>query len=295
MTLLTVPLWAQEWLDEKAAQGLCQGSLYRYGRDLEIIELDVSKASLPEIKARLAACSIVYGRGSLRHICIALKQVLKQLGREEDSKKIKLPKQPEARVVTYTPEEVQRMIQSCVNLRERLLIEILAETGARRGELYAMRLKDVQFDEYSAVVWLRGKTGTRTRRVYSCLVDIHRYLEQHPDRQNGEAKFWVNKYRRPLAYQGIYKIIHRIGQRALNRNIYPHGFRHTAATQDVKSYTDREMMIRYGWSRPDMVTVYAHLTGRDVDEKDLALHGFAVRVLQDAPGLKVISPSSARG
>lgn len=199
------------------------------------------------------------------------------------------------------------MIQGCVNLRERLLIEILAETGARRGELYNMRLKDVQFDQYSAVIWFHGKTGTRTRRVYSCLADINRYLEQHPGRGDGEAAFWVNKYGRRLAYQGIYKIIHRIGQRALNRNIYPHGFRHTAATRDVKSYTDREMMIRYGWSRPDMVTVYAHLTGRDVDEKDLALHGFrqanykelgsqppTLPMLQDTPNLKVTTTLAGR-
>lgn len=131
-----------------------------------------------------------------------------------------------------------------------------------------MRIKDVQFDEYSAVVWLHGKTGTRTRRVYDALADINNYLGQHPGRGNGEAKFWLNKYKRPLEY--------RIGLQSLHRNIYPHGFRHTAATRDVKSYTDREMMIRYGWSRPDMVTVYAHLTGRDVDEKDLALHGYRI-------------------
>ena len=299
--MLTETYWAQEWLNDKAAQGLTAASLYRYGHDLKILDLDLSKSTLVEIKAGLAACSTHYGRGSLRHICISTKQVLKQLGREDDAKKIKLPKHPDPRIIKYSPWEIQLMIQGCRNLRERLLIEVLAETGARRGEIYAMRLKDVQFDQYSAIVWLRGKTGTRTRRVYDCVPDIHRYLDAHPERDNPEAKFWINKYRRPLMYQGISKIVHRIGYRTLNRNIIPHGFRHTAATQDAKSYTDREMMIRYGWSRPDMVTVYAHLTGRDVDEKDLCLHGFrqvnfkeldsqlpTSRILQDASHYKVI-------
>lgn len=95
-------VWAQEWLDGKAAQGLCAGSLYRYGRDLEVLELDLSKASLAEIKARLAVCSSRYGRGSLRHVCISVKQVLKQLGREEDAKTIKLPKHPEPRSHLHT-------------------------------------------------------------------------------------------------------------------------------------------------------------------------------------------------
>lgn len=74
--------WAQEWLDDKAAAGLTAASLYRYGHDLKILGLDLSTSTLLEIKARLAACSTVYGRGSLRHVCIATKQVLRQLGRE---------------------------------------------------------------------------------------------------------------------------------------------------------------------------------------------------------------------
>jgi hypothetical protein len=45
-------------------------------------------------------------------------------------------------------------------------MRVLIQTGARRGELFNMRLKDVQFDQYSAIVFLHGKTGTRQRRVY---------------------------------------------------------------------------------------------------------------------------------
>lgn len=99
------------------------------------------------------------------------------------------------------------------------------------------------------------------------------YLSLHPDRKNPEAKFWVTQAGKPLQYQGIYKIVRTLGRRTLRRSIFPHGFRHSAATEDVKKFTDREMMIRYGWNRAEMVGVYAHLSGRDVDEKDLYLHG----------------------
>ena len=273
-SLPEMPSWAQEWLNDKAAQGLSPGSLQRYKRDLEVLDLDLSKASLVEIKARLAACSTHYGRGSLRHLCICAKQILKQLGRESEAKLIRLPKHPEPRVVIYSPEEVERLINSCRILRDRLLIEILSETGARRGELFNMKMKDVRFDEYSAIVWLHGKTGTRSIRVYGHMNDFLSYLISHPNRENPEAPFWVNNSGGKLGYHGIYKIVRRSGRKYLHRLIYPHGFRHTAATRDAKKFTDQEMMIRYGWNRPEMVQVYAHLTGRDVDEKDLALHGF---------------------
>ena len=102
------------------------------------------------------------------------------------------------------------------------MIGILIETGARRGELYNMRIKDVQFDEYSPIIWLHGKTGTRQRRVFNCAEDLKRYLEKHPDRTNPEAKFWLNKFGQPLAYQGILQN-HPPNRtsRALHRNIYP--------------------------------------------------------------------------
>lgn len=100
-----------------------------------------------------------------------------------------------------------------------------------------------------------------------------RYLEEHPHRDNPEAAFWITARGERLAYQGMYKLIKRIGWKALRRNVYPHGFRHTAATNEARLFTDREMMIRYGRKRSDMVGVYAHLSARDVDDKDMMLHG----------------------
>jgi integrase len=198
---------------------------------------------------------------------------MKYYDREKEASAIKLPKRAEPRVVVYEKKDVSAMLKACRCLRDRLLLEILAETGARRGELYNMQIKDVQFDQYSAIVWLRGKSGTRTRRLYASIPDLKRYLEEHPHRDVPDAKFWINHQGDPLNYQTLYKIVSDVGFHTLKRNIYPHGFRHSAATNDAKSYTDREMMIRYGWKRTDMVSVYAHLSARDVDDKDLILHG----------------------
>jgi ribosomal protein L40E len=54
-------------------------------------------------------------------------------------------------------------------------------------------------------------------------------------------------------------------------------FRHTAATRDVRYFTDREAMKLFGWSKPDMVGVYGHLSMKDVDDKDLVLHGLKTK------------------
>ncbi len=268
-----VPEWAKDWFNGKLSASLSKCTLENYVWTLEVLNIDLSKSTIAEIRSRLAEYSTRYSRGSLRLLTITAKQILKELNREKDAENLKLPKASEPRIVVYSQQEIDRMLKACQSLRDRLLIGILTETGARRGELYNMRIKDVQFDEYSAIVWLHGKTGTRQRRIFRSQADLLEYVKLHPNRSDPEARFWVDKVGRGLSIYWVYKTVTIIGQRALQRHIYPHGLRHSAATKDVSTYTDREMMIRYGWSRPDMVGVYAHLTGRDVDEKELQLRG----------------------
>jgi len=268
-----VPEYAREWLDGKLAQKLSDASIRRYLYDLKCWNLDISSASFSEIQARLAECGKKYSRSTVRRLGICVKQILKTQGRLAESEKIKLSKASDPRVVVYSKDDIEKLLKGCRTLRNRLLIEILVEAGPRRGELYNMRIKDVQFDQYSPIIWLHGKTGTRSRRVYAASEDLRKYLEFHPNRENPEARFWLTEDGRPLSSNGLYKVIKKLGWRILHRPIFPHGFRHTAATKDVSLYTDRESMIRFGWKTPSMVGIYAHLSARDVDEKDLRLHG----------------------
>jgi integrase len=52
-----------------------------------------------------------------------------------------------------------------VTLQDRLIFELLDETGGRRGEIASLRIKDIQFekigDTLTAILWLNGKTGVR--------------------------------------------------------------------------------------------------------------------------------------
>ena len=54
-------------------------------------------------------------------------------------------------------------------------------------------------------------------------------------------------------------------------------FRHTKATFDSRFFTDRELMALFGWKSPKQVSVYSHLSMRDVEEKDLILHGLKTK------------------
>jgi integrase len=267
------PGWFDSWLLKKQAKQLRDGSILRYMDDMRVFGFDPATMSLGEIQARLAMLSRSNAEASYRRILITVKQVLKHLKRKEEAEEIPLPRKPEGRIVLLTKKEITKLLQSCVNIRDRLIIQFLTELGGRRGELVASRIKDIQFDQYSPIVWLRGKTGERRRRVYVSKVDLMQYLNNHPDHDNPNAPFWITAQGKPLMYAGFYKIVSKLGWKALGRQIYPHMFRHTRATEDSKRYTDTEMMKLFGWKTSDQVRVYSHLSMRDIDEKDLMLHG----------------------
>jgi integrase len=209
------------------------------------------------------------------------KRALNFLDREKLADKIEYPRRPDPatriKEGLLTIEEVEKLIQKAPSLYERLLVELLFELGAREGEICHLHIRDVQFDEYSAILALTGKTGTRKRRVYAAVPDLRRYLNDHPQRDDGNAPFFLNHAGRPLKENRLYGTIRKLGFRILKKPIHPHQFRHLRATLDSSHFTDREMMALFGWKNSDMVTVYSHLSMRDVDDKDLILHGMKSR------------------
>src|SRR3712207_4292120 len=64
---------------------------------------------------------------------------------------------------TYTDEELERMRDSCHEIRDLALIDILASTGMRVGELVLLNRQDIQFGERECIVF--GK-GDKERVVY---------------------------------------------------------------------------------------------------------------------------------
>jgi len=73
------------------------------------------------------------------------------------------------------------MLKACMNSRDRVLVSLLYESGAKIGEIGSMRVKDASFDEYGAIVWLpKSKTITRKLRVVYSARYLSEWLSDHP-------------------------------------------------------------------------------------------------------------------
>lgn len=273
--------WVQAFLQDAGRRGVTETTISRYGDILKRIvnheHLNLEACTKPELMAMLDR---VRERSSLAyytlHVNVA-KMSLRFLGRKDLAEEVPFPKQPDLGTgiqgQILEREEVKKLINEAPTLQDRLIVELLDELGGRRSEIALLRIRDVQFDQYGAIIWLTGKTGTRRRRIYGCVPDLREQINNHPARKDPDALLFLTSTGTPFNGQTLYRHVRDLGEQILGKSIKPKMFRHTRATEDCKYFTDREMMKLFGWKRPEMVGIYAHLTMRDVEEKDLVLHG----------------------
>lgn len=136
-----------------------------------------------------------------------------------------------------TAEELERLREGCTSLRDAALVEFLASTGCRLGEVAGIQVADVDFKERSVTVL--GK-GNKRRKVYFS-VRAKRALERYLHKRPGGTALFADS-RKPydaLCRRGIEQTVQQIGERSgLPRRIYPHLLRHTFATQSLQAGMD---------------------------------------------------------
>ncbi|MCL5873818.1 MAG: tyrosine-type recombinase/integrase [Candidatus Thermoplasmatota archaeon] len=183
-----------------------------------------------------------------------------------------------------TPDELSALVNACVNVRDRALFHTLYDSGARLGELLNMRIKDVGFDEYGAILKVVGKTGYRQIRIVgNSIAYLRAWLDNHPDRNNREAYLFCglseNTMGKQLFHSDVYAIIRRTVRRAgIKRRIHPHLFRHTRATILANKVTEAPLESQMGWVHGSKQTrTYVHLSLRDQDNAILKAYGVPIK------------------
>lgn len=214
-------------------------------------------------------------------------EVIKWLKPKLKNEKHKLPEE------LLTVEEVEKLAGACTNARDKALVLILYESGCRIGELFHLKLKNIQFDNYGAVLLVNGKTGyRRVRIIVSCQI-LSQWLQEHPDKDNSNAPLWPARFSRynsePCRYSSILAMLDRARQiSGVKKRIYPHLFRHSRATALASKLTEAQMKEYFGWVQgSDMAATYVHLSGRDVDSTLLQLYSLKDKPIEKEAKLDV--------
>lgn len=166
-------------------------------------------------------------------------------------------------------DEVKKLIQVANNIRDKALVSVTYESGARIGEILNMRVKDITFDDLGAVVMVTGKTGDRRIRLVASAPALAEWINSLPERENREAFVW------PIGYRAVDKLFKGLARRAkIRKRITPHLFRHSRVTHLATKLTEQQLKQLMGWTMGSkMAQIYVHLSGRDLDNALLELHG----------------------
>jgi integrase len=183
--------------------------------------------------------------------------------------RVRIPRKKQRLPEALSREQVERLLEECgrEDFELKVLVALLYETGARAGEILRLKGRDIEFDQYGARVWIRkSKSEARVVRVsiYSAL--LASLLEmKRPAADEAIFSREYNAYRTRLA-----KVWERAGLPPTRRKF--HILRHTRATELLKSrvFTEREMMLWFGWKTRNMIDVYAKVTMEDADRSYLA-------------------------
>lgn len=172
-------------------------------------------------------------------------------------RRIKKVKAPSIVKETYTDEELETMRDNVEALRDLVLIDILASTGMRVGELVKLNIEDINFTERECIVL--GK-GNKERVVYfdaRTKIHLKRYLENRKDNNKALLISLKAPYNR-LSIAGVELRLRKIGEKLGIKKVYPHKFRRTLATIAIdKGMPIEQVQKLLGHEKIDTTLQYA--------------------------------------
>jgi len=172
-------------------------------------------------------------------------------------------------VPALTRSEVEKMIEHTASPRDRTLLMVLFDSGARAEELLNVRLKreHVSWKEDLKCYMIRleySKTKPRTISLPLSTSYMMSWLEVHPAKDNPQAQLF------PMTYPAMKMVVSRLGRRVLGKRVTPHMLRHSSATFYAnKLKNPYKLCYRYGWTMAsDMVNRYLDREGILEEETD---------------------------
>jgi site-specific recombinase XerC len=168
-----------------------------------------------------------------------------------------------------TDDQIKALIAACAgksfrDRRDEALVRLMLETGARAGEVAALRVEDVDLNTGMATI-VRGKGG-KGRRVAigpQTTRSLDRYLRlRRSHKLAGTGRLWLADNGRTFGYDGLRKaLLGRARAAGLPQDFHLHTLRHTYAHRWLAAGgSEGGLMSTAGWASRTMVDRYAAIT-----------------------------------
>jgi len=178
-----------------------------------------------------------------------------------------------------TPEEIKALIQACKHSRDRALISVLYESGARIGELARLTWKDCIFDKYGFGLYIND-TKTKKQR-YARLITSAEYLagwrNDCPDPSVNALVFTNLHDGGPIEYITVRRLLERtLTAAGIQKKVTKlHLFRKSRITHMIAQNYQESVVKQAMWGNlsTKMFQTYVTLGEKDIDAEYLEKAG----------------------
>ena len=265
----------ESFLTAKRIEGCSEKTLAYYQKTIEAMLSNIGKTAQQITTDDLRQYLTMYQvqRGSSKVTIDNIRRILSSFFSwlEDEDFIVKSPvrrihKVKTAKVVkdTYTDEALELMRDNCTTERDLALIDLLASSGMRVGELVTLNREDINFNERECVVI--GK-GNKERLVYfdaRTKIHLQNYLDHRTD--GNPALFVTLKapYHR-LMIGGVETRLRELGKHLNIPKVHPHKFRRTMATTAIdKGMPIEQVQQLLGHQKIDTTMHYAMVKQQNV-------------------------------
>lgn len=180
------------------------------------------------------------------------------------ARRIKHVKTPKRVKSTFTDEDLELLREKCGNKRDLAIVDLLASTGMRIGELVGLNIEDIDLEERECLV--TGK-GNKQRLVYfdaRTKVHLSNYLKTREDHQRALFTPLRGPARR-ITIGTVELRLRQIGKALDIQRVHPHKFRRTLATNAIdKGMPIEQVQKLLGHERIDTTMHYALVSQSNV-------------------------------
>lgn len=157
----------------------------------------------------------------------------------------------------FNDENIENLKDNCSSLRDKVIIELLASTGMRVGELVNLNVTSIDFENKECIVL--GKGGKQRKVYFDSKTKLHlqHYIDSRIDKNEALFVSIFKPFNR-LQISGVEIMLRKLGFKTNISKVHPHRFRRTLATKAIdKGMPVEQVQILLGHTKIDTTMHYA--------------------------------------
>lgn len=164
----------------------------------------------------------------------------------------------------YADTDIEQIRNACENVRDKAIVDLLASSGIRISECVGLNKSDIDLEERELTVYGKGGKWRTAYMDAKAVISIRKYLESRSD--DNEALFiTLRKPYKRVSAAAVRRCLHGLTDESGVKDIIPHRFRHTVATNAInKGMPIESVQQLLGHSEIDTTVRYAHVSKEKV-------------------------------